>query len=116
MYFPWSRLDEESAPLVLQNYSLFREEMRIRSGNVVRIVKRCTSDGKVMLLDDELIDSVDILVIVSFDSQSTGQHPGESELAAVRKFLDDPGHTLFVCPHHDIGNIDGIPSNDVSQR
>jgi hypothetical protein len=37
MYFPWNRPDEEGAPIagflddiLLQNYSLFREEMRIR--------------------------------------------------------------------------------------
>jgi hypothetical protein len=27
----------------------------------------------------------------------------------VRSFLDDPDHTLFVCPHHDIGNSAGLP-------
>ena len=109
MYFPWSRPDEEGAPLgdldnrfgalfelrrlqwpkyenladnerfnqgiagffdniLLQNYSLFREDMRIRSGNVVRIVERCTSDGKTTFLDGDFLDSVDILIIVSFDS------------------------------------------------
>src|ERR1700677_5357096 len=36
--------------VLLQNYFLFREDMRIRSGNVVRIVERCTSDCKVTLL------------------------------------------------------------------
>jgi hypothetical protein len=153
MYFPWSRPDEEGAPLgnlnnrfgalfelrrlqwpkyealadiqrfnqgiagfcdniLLQNYSLFREEMRIRSGNVVRLVERCASDGKVTFLDSDLL-GVDILIIVSFDSQRTGQRPNESELAAVRKFLDNPTHTLFVCPHHDIGNVEGIPDNEV---
>jgi hypothetical protein len=99
--------------VLLRNYSLFREDMRIRSGNDVRMVERCTSDGQVMLLDDDVLDGIDILIIVSFDSQRTGQHPSESELAAVGKFLDDPGHTLFVCPHHDIGNVDGVPSNEV---
>jgi hypothetical protein len=99
--------------ILLQNYSLFREDMRIRPGNVVRIVERRTSDGKVTLLDGDFLDSVDILVIVSFDSQRTGQHPNESELTAIRNFLDDPGHTLFVCPHHDIGNVDGVPDNEV---
>jgi hypothetical protein len=154
MYFPWSRPDEEGAPLgdlnnrfgalfelrrllwpkfedladighfnqgiagfldnvLLQNYALFREDIRTRSGNVVRIVERCTSEGKVTLLDGDLLDSVDILIVVSFDSQRTGQHPSERESAAVRKFLDDPGHTLFVCPHHDIGDVDGVPSHEV---
>src|SRR3984957_13304796 len=95
MYFPWSRPDEEAAPLgnldnrfgalfelrrlqwpkyekladnerfnqgiagfldnvLLQNYALFREDMRIRTGVVVRIVERCTSDGQVVLLDENL--------------------------------------------------------------
>jgi hypothetical protein len=99
--------------VLLENYSLFREDIRIRSGNAVRIVERCTSDGKVVLLEGDFLDSVDILIIVSFDSQRTGQHPSEGEVAAVRKFLDDPRHTLFVCPHHDIGNVDGVPGNEV---
>jgi hypothetical protein len=157
MYFPWSRPDEEGAPLgtldnrfgalfelrrlqwpkyealsdtehfnqgiagffehiLLQNYSLFREDMRIRSGNVVRIVERCASDGKVTLLDGDLLDGLDILIIVSFDSQRTRQHPNETELTAIRKFLDDPSHTLFVSPHHDIGNVDGVPSSEVLER
>jgi hypothetical protein len=157
MYFPWSRPDEEGAPLgtldnrfgalfelrrlqwpkfealsdtehfnqgiagffehiLLQNYSLFREDMRIRSGNAVRIVERCASDGKVTLLDGDLLDGLDILIVVSFDSQRTGQHPNESELAAIRKFLDDPSHTLFVSPHHDIGNVDGVPSSEILER
>jgi hypothetical protein len=154
MYFPWSRPDEEGAPLgilnnrfgalfelrrlqwpkyenladiehfnqgiagfldnvLLRNYSLFREDIRIRSGNAVQIVERCTSEGKVTLLDRDFLDGVDTLIIVSFDSQRAGQHPSESELAAVRKFLEDPGHTLFVSPHHDIGNVEGVASKEV---
>jgi hypothetical protein len=154
MYFPWSRPDEEGAPLgnldnrfgalfelrrlqwpkyealadskrfnqgiagffdhvLLQNYSQFCEDTRIRTGNAVRIVQRCSSEGAVTLLDAALLDGIDILIIVSFDSQRTGQHPNERELAAIRGFLDDPGHTLFVCPHHDIGSVDGIPSDEV---
>jgi hypothetical protein len=157
MYFPWSRPDEEGAPLgdldnrfgalfelrrlqwpkletladserfnqgiagfldniLLQNYSLFREDMRIRSGNVVRIVERCTSNGEIPLLDGDFLGSVDILIIVSFDSRITGQHPNESELLAIRRFLEDPGHTLFVCPHHDIGNVDGVHGKEVLAR
>ena len=157
MYFPWSRPDEEGAPLgsldnrfgalfelrrlqwpkyelfadvarfnqgiagfldniLLQNYSLFREDMRIRSGNAVRLLERCTSEGRVTLLDGDLLDGVDILIIVSFDSQRTDQRPTDGELTAIRKFLDDPGHTLFVSPHHDIGNAEGIPANEILAR
>jgi hypothetical protein len=154
MYFPWSRPDEEGAPLgdldnrfgalfelrrlqwpkyehladterfnqgiagffdniLLQNYSLFLDDMRSRSGNIVRIVERCTSDGEITLLDGDCLDGVDILIIVSFDSQRTAQHPSEGESAAIRDFLEDPGHTLFVCPHHDIGDVEGVQGDRV---
>ena len=99
--------------ILLRNYSLFREEMLVRSGNEVRIVERRTSGGQETLLDGDFLDGVEILIIVSFDSRRTGQHPNESELAAIRRFLDCPGHTLFVCPHHDIGNVEGVPENEV---
>jgi hypothetical protein len=152
MYFPWSRPDEERAPLgtldnrfgalfelrrlqwpkyealagerfnqgiagfldniLLQNYCVFREEMRIRTGNAVPLVERCTSEGKITLLEDDFLDGIDILIIAGFDSQRTAQHPGMSELKAIGRFLDDPGHTLFVCPHHDIGDVEGVPDSE----
>jgi hypothetical protein len=82
----------------------------LRSGRC-RVSGPCTFTEK--LLDGDFLDGVDILIIVSFDSQRASQHPDESELAAIRKFLDDPGHSLFVCPHHDIVNVDGVPSSEV---
>ena len=137
MYFPWSRPDEEGAPLgildnrfgalfelrrlqwpkyevladaehfnqgiagffdniLLQNYALFREDMRAHSGNVVRIVERCTSEGNVTLLDGDFLDGVDILIIVSFDSQRTGQHPNEWRAGQPSSVLDQ---------HHSIGLV-----------
>ena len=102
--------------ILLQNYSQFREEMRYRSGNAVRLVERRTSEGKETLLDGDFFDGIDILIIASFDSQRTDQRPGANELTAIRKFLDDPGHTLFVCPHHDIGYIEGVPADELLAR
>jgi hypothetical protein len=49
---------------------------------------------------------------MSFDSSRTKQHPSNMEIAAVRSFLDDPDHTLFVCPHHDIGSVEGLPEDE----
>jgi hypothetical protein len=34
------------------------------------------------------------------------------EIAAVAEFLCNPDHTLFVCPHHDIGNTEGLPESE----
>lgn len=34
----------------------------------------------------------------------------------MRSFLEDPDHTLFVCPHHDIGNTDGLPESERRPR
>jgi hypothetical protein len=125
MYFPWSRPDEEGAPLgkldnrfgalfelrrlqwpkyenladsghfnqgiagffdniFLANYSLFREDMRIRSGNAVRCVERCTSAGKMTPIDGDLLGGTDILIVVSFDSQRTDQFPRLCQVAASR--------------------------------
>jgi hypothetical protein len=99
--------------VLLQNYALFREDMRIRTGNAVRLVERCTSEGHLTLLDGDLIRGVDVIIIAGFDTQRTDQHPRDVELTAIRQFLDDPTHTLFVCPHHDIGDVEGVPSGEV---
>ena len=104
--------------VLLQNYALFRDDMRIRSGNAVRLVERLPylRGQRKQLLDGDLLGGVDILIIVSFESQRTAQHPNQSELTAIRQFLDDPGHTLFVSPHHDIGNVEGVPLDEFLAR
>jgi hypothetical protein len=54
-------------------------------------------------LDGALIADVDTIVVISFDSFRTGQMAAETEVEAIRRFLDGPDHLIFVCPHHDIG-------------
>jgi hypothetical protein len=55
---------------------------------------------------------LDTLVIISFDSSRTGQQASAAEITAIRSFLDDPDHMLFVCPHHDIGRVEGLPEGE----
>ena len=51
-------------------------------------------------------------MIISFDASRTAQQASAAEIDAVRAFLDDPRHTLVVCPHHDLGDVDGLPENE----
>ncbi|MDM9627799.1 hypothetical protein QTL95_18055 [Rhizobium sp. S152] len=63
-------------------------------------------------LDDLDLEKVDTLIIISFDSMRSRQHADAAEVAAARSFLDKPGNLMFVCPHHDIGDVDDAASVD----
>jgi hypothetical protein len=95
----------------LPNFKLFAELAESWTGNPVRLVERKTEAG-LHVLDAGYLAGIDTLIVISFDSSRTKQRPSEAELAAIRSFLDDPDHTLFVCPHHDIGNVDALPESE----
>ena len=95
----------------LPNFKLFADLAESWTGNPVRRAER-RADGGLCALDAEFLAGVDTLVVVSFDSSRTGQQASDAEVAAIRSFLDDPDHTLFICPHHDIGNADELPETE----
>ncbi len=92
----------------LANFKLFTEKAAAWTGNPVRRAERRTDVG-LCALDAEFLAGVDTLIVISFDSSRTEQHASDAEIGAVRAFLDDPDHTLFVCPHHDIGDVSDLP-------
>jgi hypothetical protein len=92
----------------LENFKLFAELTASWTGNPVRQSER-RSDAGLRALDAEFLGGVDTLVIISFDSSRTKQRPSEAEIGTIRSFLDHPDHTLFVCPHHYIGDVDDLP-------
>src|SRR5262249_13248120 len=92
----------------LPNFKLFADLAAPCTGTPVRRAERQTAAGWCPL-DGAFLAGVDMLVIVSFDSSRTEQRASPAEIGAIRSFLDDPDHTLFVCPHHDIGNVDELP-------
>jgi hypothetical protein len=117
----WPRLEQFADPvqfdqgvagfldnIQLANFKLFADLAASWTGNSVRRVQRRTDAG-LCVLDAEFLRGVDTLVIISFDSSRTQQRASDAEIGAIRSFLDDPDHTLVVCPHHDIGNTDGLP-------
>jgi hypothetical protein len=120
----WPRLEQFADPakfdqgvggfldnIQLANFKLFADLAASWTGNPVRHAERRTDAGR-CALDAEFLRDVDTLVIISFDSSRTHQQASAAEIGAIRSFLDDPDHTLFVCPHHDIGDTDGLPEGE----
>lgn len=99
----------------LANFRLFAELTASWTGNPVRRAERRTEAG-LCALDGGFLAGVDTLVVISFDSSRTRQYASAGEVSAIRSFLDDPDHTLFVCPHHDIGNADALPEGERQAR
>jgi hypothetical protein len=85
------------------NFVAFADQVEVQTGQPVRIVERVDDAGAGTLLDDALIADTDTIVVISFDSLRTGVSVLQSEVESIGRFLKDPDHLIFVCPHHDIG-------------
>jgi hypothetical protein len=88
------------------NFQAFAEQAEALTGRKVVQIERIDDAGAMIPLDRAL-DGVDSVVVISFDSLRTGQAATAAEIEAVRHFLDNPDHLIFVCPHHDIGEATG---------
>jgi hypothetical protein len=86
------------------NFQAFADQTEALTGHKVVQIERITDDGAMTPLDGALA-GVDTVVVISFDSFCTDQSATTTEVEAVRHFLDQPDHLLFVCPHHNIGDI-----------
>lgn len=91
--------------IMKRNFTAFAELAGTITGQLPREVERMGADGAVARLDAAHLADVDTVVIISFDSFRTHQEADEGEIAAVRDFLSRPDHLVFVCPHHDIGDV-----------
>lgn len=85
------------------NFATFADQVETETGRSVKIVERVDDAGAATLLDDALVAGVDTIVVISFDSLRTRQSASQTEVEAIERFLQDPDHLIFVCPHHDIG-------------
>lgn len=85
------------------NFTAFIDLVAAQTGHPARVVERVLDDGTATPLDADLIAGADTIVVISFDSLRTGQSASAAEIGAVERFLGEPDHLLFVCPHHDIG-------------
>jgi hypothetical protein len=87
------------------NFIEFAELAEVLTGNTAVQIEREGDDGARTLLDDAAIGSSDTIVVISFDSFRTDQQAQSNEVEAVKSFLDNPNHVIFICPHHDIGEV-----------
>lgn len=94
--------------IFFENFALFSQTVQTLTGNPLRTAQRRTPTGSVRL-DRSFLSGADTVIIIGFDSMRTGQQATANEIGALREFLADPDHMLFVCPHHDIGVGDGVP-------
>lgn len=110
----WPRFEHLAAPAidqgiegtleyqVLANYRQFAERAQAWTGTPPRIVERFAATQT--LLDENFRSSIDTLIVISLDGWRARQSAKPQEIAAVKAFLANPDHSVFVCPHHDIGN------------
>jgi len=97
------------------NFQAFAEQAETLTSRKVTQIERITDDG-VMWPLDRVLDGVDSVVVISFDSLRTGQVATAAEVEAIKHFLDDPDHLIFVCPHHDIGEATNLIGEERVER
>jgi hypothetical protein len=98
--------------IMKKNFTTFVEQASSQTGQPVLELERVRDDGRQVPLDNDLVNSVDTLIIIGFDSLRTRQQAAEAELRAVQTFLAKPGNLLIVSPHHDIGHADELSGLD----
>lgn len=100
----------------IPNFTAFAEHAERITQRPVPTVERLGDDGLMQEINDELLRDVDTLIVISLDSLRSRQAPTANEVEAIRRFLAHPDHLLFVCPHHDIGDADGLPDRAQAMR
>ena len=102
--------------ILKQNFAAFVEQASAQTGHPVIEVERVADDGARTELDTVLFDAADTLIVISFDSLRTRQDASVVEVDAVRQFLAHPDHLVFICPHHDIGDVPELPHDERLER
>jgi hypothetical protein len=102
--------------IMKRNFTAFVELAETLTGQSVEEIERVADDGSLTALDARVLDEADTLIIIGFDSFRTGQEASAAEVEAVRAFLAQHDHLVFVCPHHDIGDVPGLSHDELVER
>ncbi len=96
------------------NFQAFAEQAEALTGKPVTQIERVADAGSMTPLGNAA--GVDTIVVISFDSLRTDQAATMVEMQAIRDFLDNPDHLIFICPHHDIGEATDRVGEDHVER
>ena len=106
--------------IILSDFRHFQQVIRQETGNEVVLIQREGDKPPTGHLDENLLQGIDTLIIVSLDhirGQIVGGQqvaaPGEIEL--IRNFLAHENNCVVLCPHHDIGGTAIVPGDDILQ-
>jgi hypothetical protein len=99
--------------VVLFDFQHFSEVVSTTTGNPIILIQRQSEDGTLQLLDENFLEDIDTLIIVSLDHFDTEQKPRGEELAAIKKFLEREDACLLVCPQHDVGAKEDRASHEI---
>ncbi|SPB12734.1 hypothetical protein NOV72_00041 [Caballeronia novacaledonica] len=102
--------------IMKRNFAAFLELADTQTGEPAKTIERVGDDGRATTLDSGVLDDIDTLVVISFDSLRTAQIASGAETEALRGFLAAPDHLAFVCPHHDIGEVADAPQGERAAR
>lgn len=95
--------------ILKRNFAAFVEIAGALTGQPVVEIERVTNDNCLTRLDSTALKGFDTVIVISFDSFRTFQEAGRDEVEAVRRFLAQPNNLVFICPHHDIGDVGALP-------
>jgi hypothetical protein len=101
--------------IFLANFRRFAQLAHTWTGYPVQMLQRRSPAGEVRL-EANWLSGIDTLLVISFDGPHSGQVAAPAEVSAIRAFLEHPAHTVFVCPHHDIGDTHDVPAGEVRHR
>jgi hypothetical protein len=90
-----SRFDQSVAGfldhIMKKNFTAFVEQAAAQTGHPVIELERIHDDGGRVPLGDDLLRTIDTLIIISFDSLRTEQKADDGELRAVRSYRKPDG-------------------------
>jgi len=81
------------------------------TGHKVAIFQRVDQAGFRLPIDDRILADCDTLLVFGLDHLPSDQHAEQSEVDALRRWLERKGTCLLLAPHHDVGF-----TADVEQR
>lgn len=99
--------------VVLFDFHHFSDVVLEATGNPVSLIQRGDNQAPVQEIDEDFLKDIDTLIVISLDHFQTNQVATESEVQAIRHFLERSEACLLICPQHDVGSSDNRQQREI---